>query len=113
LATAPRFRPAAYTLFGVGLASLAAGAYIGLQSSVGRQRFANAQTDANGVVISLTRQDAIALDASVRNQALLANVLFAVGGTLAAGGAGLWIAGTVSPATQGGGGGVVLGGSLP
>jgi len=111
LAPAPRFRGVSIALFATGAAALGVGTAFALLSSAGRQRFASAQTDTAGNVTGLTRQQALDLDASVRMQALVADLLFAAGGLLAATGVTLFIIGTVSPA--GGGGGVVLGGALP
>lgn len=100
--SSPRFRPAAWTLVGTGVAALGIGLAFGLIANSERTRFTQATRDSAGVITGLTRQGALELDAAMRTHALVADILFAVGGALAATGVGLWIAGTISPAPAGG-----------
>ena len=108
----PRFRPVSIALMATGAVSVGVATAFALMSTAGRQRFASATTDLAGNVNGMTRQQALDLDVQVRTQALVADILFGAGGLLAATGVTLFIIGTVSPA-EGGGGGFVIGGTLP
>ena len=106
----------------MGIAVLAAGAVaagvgavFGIQASDARTRVAGAERDGLGRVTSITQRDAQALETTARSQATLANVLFGVGGGLAAAGVVLIIIGpdsapsvALSPAP----GGVLVSGSF-
>lgn len=86
----PRFRPAAWTLVGLGGASLVAGVVLGVLSSSARSTFESSTT--------LTRAEALALDRQARGTAVGANVAFVSAGVLAAAGVLLFILGAPSDA---------------
>lgn len=86
----PRFRPAAWTLVGLGGASLVAGVVLGVLSSSARSTFESSTT--------LTRAEALALDSRARGTAVGANVAFVSAGVLAAAGVLLLFLGAPSDA---------------
>lgn len=95
--------------------SAGVGLVLGLMSNDARAKVTNAPRDDLGRVTGLTQREASALEASARGQATVANVLFGVGGGLAAAGVVLIILGpsaepavALSPAP----GGVVVTGSF-
>jgi hypothetical protein len=108
-------RVAAYGVFAAGVVGLGVGAALGIVSFMNRNTINNAMRDANGNVTGLTQTQAYALDAQVHTFATVANVLFGVGGALAATGVVLFI---VSPSSSGSvalapaGNGFVLSGSF-
>lgn len=75
-------RPAGIAVGVGGLAALGVGAYLGVQASEARAKIAGAQTNADGVVVSLTQAEAAKLDQTARSSALAANVLMVAGGAL-------------------------------
>ncbi len=108
-------RPAGFAVLGGGVIAAGVGVVFGLQSAAARAKVTNATRDAAGRVVSLTQQEAATLESSAQRQALAANVLFGVGGGLAAAGVVLVVMGpssapvvTMAPAP----GGVVLSGSF-
>ncbi|MFZ5438536.1 MAG: hypothetical protein ACOZQL_00940 [Myxococcota bacterium] len=108
-------RPVGVGLLGAGAVAAGVGVVFGLQANAARAKVVDAQRDASGRVTSLTQREAAALEASAQSQALLANVLFGVGGALAAAGVVLIIVGpseapvvTLAPTP----GGVVLSGTF-
>jgi hypothetical protein len=74
---APRFRPLAYTLAGVGIVALATGVGFGLQAQSARTGLQRTE---------LTRAEALALAPQAVQNATIANVLFVAGGALVASG---------------------------
>ncbi len=62
------------------------GAVFGVMAKGQQSRIDNAATNAQGQVTGITQKEAYQLDASARTNALIANVMFGVGGALAAGG---------------------------
>lgn len=108
-------RPAGIVVLGVGAVAAGVGVVLGLQANEARAKLAAATRDELGRVTSLTQRDAVALEASSRTQATAANVLFGVGGALAAAGVVLIVLGpsaepavALSPAP----GGLVLTGAF-
>lgn len=100
----PRFRPLAYGAMGLGVAGLGVGIFFGASSSSERSRALNVSRDANGVITSETQKQANQLQTQSLSDANTANILFAVGGGLAAAGVTLWLVGgqmSVSPAPGG------------
>jgi hypothetical protein len=91
-------RVAAYGVFAAGVVGLGVGAALGIVSFMNRNTINNAMRDSNGNVTGLTQTQAYALDAQVHTFATVANVLFGVGGALAATGVVLFI---VSPSSAG------------
>jgi len=69
------------------------GVAFGVNSSATRAKVTGATKDDTGKVVSLTQVQAAALEANAKQDALIANVLFAAGGTLGAAGLVLTIVG--------------------
>jgi hypothetical protein len=90
-------RAASIALIAAGAVSLGVGVALGVVSFVDRNKVNNAMKDANGVVTGITQADAFALDATVHTTATVANVLFGVGGALAAAGVIIFI---ISPSSS-------------
>lgn len=108
-------RPVGIAAVGAGAVAAGVGLILGVQASDARRRVTNADRDELGRVTSISQRDAQALETTSRSQAVIANVLFGVGGGLAAAGVVLIIIGpdsspvvALSPAP----GGVVLSGSF-
>jgi hypothetical protein len=108
-------RPTGIVLLGAGVVAAGVGVVFGLQSSAARTQVTNATKDELGRVTSVTQSQAAALETSARTQASVANVLFGVGGALAAAGVVLVVLGpssdpvvALSPAP----GGVLVAGSF-
>lgn len=108
-------RPTGIAVLGAGAVAAGVGVVLGLQANDARSKVANATRDELGRVTSLSQREALALEASGRSQATIANVLFGVGGALGAAGLVLIILGpeqaptvALSPTA----GGVVLSGSF-
>ncbi|MDP1826484.1 MAG: hypothetical protein Q8L48_24660 [Archangium sp.] len=108
-------RPTGVVLLGAGAVAAGVGVVMGLMSSDARARVANAPRDDLGRVTGLTQREAAALETTALSQATVANVLFGVGGGLAAAGVVLIILGpsgepamALAPAP----GGVVVSGSF-
>ncbi len=80
-------------LMGLGVASIAVGAYFGASAGAAAAKFNAAKTDSAGRVTDLTHKDAVALGAQQRMQATLANVFYATGLALAVGGVTLFVLG--------------------
>lgn len=79
-------RPTGWGLLGAGVVAGGVGVAFGLLANGARSTVLNAETNANGLVTSLTQREAAALEQQARTNATLANVLFGVGGALAAAG---------------------------
>ena len=62
------------------------GVMFGVFANQSRAKIDNAATNAQGQVTGITQREAYQLDSSVRTNATLANVMYGVGGALAAGG---------------------------
>jgi len=62
------------------------GVAFGVMADGSRKRIENADTNAQGQVTEITQREAYQLDGSVKTNATIANVMFGVGGALAAGG---------------------------
>ncbi len=73
---------AGYVAAGVGVVGAGIGTVFGFQSSSARNTFNNASPDASGVVTSITRAHALQLQSDAKSAALLANVLWGIGGGL-------------------------------
>jgi hypothetical protein len=84
-------RAASFGMFGAGVVGLGVGTVLGVLSYVDRNKVNNATRNAQGVVIGLSQPDAYSLDSTVRTTATAANILFGVGGALAATGVVLFI----------------------
>ena len=92
-------RISAVVVAGLGVASLGTGAVFGVRSSQSRSQFDQA-TSAMQLISSLTRAQALQLDANARSQALIANVLFVTGAALVVTGVVLWLLGAPTPHAQ-------------
>ncbi len=79
-------RPTGVALLGAGAAAAGVGIFMGMQASAARSSFESAARDESGRVTSMTQREAEALETRSRTQSLTANVLFGVGGGLAAAG---------------------------
>lgn len=108
-------RPTGVVLLGAGAVAAGVGAVMGVMSNDARARVNGAARDDLGRITDLTQREAAALETSALSQATVANVLFGVGGGLAAAGVVLIILGpsgepavALSPAP----GGVVVTGSF-
>ena len=104
------FKTIGYVVGGVGVAALITGAIFALKLSSDRSQLEHPQTDSDGRIVGLTQVQATALAKSSETDALLSNVFLVSGGVLTAGGATLWVVGTVNTPAQGSGGEVGLGG---
>jgi len=81
---------------GVGAAGVVAagvGTVFGVMAQSTSAKVANAERDASGRIIGLTRVEGLALDEQQRTQALLANTLWIAGGAMAATGVALFFLG--------------------
>lgn len=76
-------RPVGYSLLAVGAAGVGVGVIFGLQSKGARDQLSSLMPNEQGVIDSITQKKAFELDAQAREQALVANILFGVGGGLA------------------------------
>lgn len=108
-------RPTGIALLSAGAVAAGVGVVFGFQSVDARARVTNATRDGEGRVTTVTQREAVALEASARSQATVANVLFGIGGAFAATGLVLIILGpsgepamALSPVP----GGVVVSGSF-
>jgi len=86
-------RPTGFGVLGAGAVAAGVGVFLGLQANEARAKVAAATRDELGRITSLSQRDAMALEASSRANATTANVLFGVGGALAAAGVVLIILG--------------------
>lgn len=77
-------RPTGYGLLGAGVVAGGVGVVFGLMANGARSTVLNAETNASGLVTGLTQREAAALEQQAQTNALLANVLWGVGGALAA-----------------------------
>ncbi len=77
-------RPAGIAVGGGGLVGIGVGAALGVQARDARAKIAQAETNAEGVVVGLSQAEAARLDASARSSAVAANVLMIAGGALSA-----------------------------
>lgn len=90
-------RPTGFVLVGAGAVAAGIGVALGLGANDARSKVTAATRDELGRITSLTQRDAAALEASAHTQASVANVLFGVGGALAAAGVVLVVMG---PSTE-------------
>lgn len=90
-------RSVGIVLGGSGAVALGVGAFVGLRSTQARSELLLATKAADGRVTSLSQREAHDLERSFQRDASAANVLFATGATLAAGGLLLWWLGSPSP----------------
>lgn len=81
------------SLVAAGVATVAAGGWFGAQSASHLETIRTAERDGQGRVIGLTQPQAFAHERQARTDAIVANVLFASGMALAAGGATTWFFG--------------------
>lgn len=79
-------RPLGIGFLGAGAVAAGIGVVLGVQAEGARAQLTNAPRDDQGRVTGLTQRDAAALEATSRDQAMVANVLFGVGGACAAAG---------------------------
>ncbi len=86
-------RPVGIAVLCAGVVGGAVGVVMGVQANDARNKVNTATRDEQGRVTSLTQRDAQALETNARSQATVANVLFGVGGGLAAAGVVLIILG--------------------
>jgi hypothetical protein len=86
-------RIASLVCLGLGAAAAGSGAYFGLASTNSFRAISTAPRSMDGVVTGLTEVQGEALREQGRTQALVANVLFGVGGAAALGAVILWAAG--------------------
>jgi hypothetical protein len=86
-------RPVGIAVLGAGAVAAGIGVALGVQANAARAKVNDASRDELGRVTSLTQREAQALETSARSQATIANVLFGVGGGLAAAGVVLIILG--------------------
>ena len=77
-------RPTGWGLLGAGVVAGGVGVVFGLMANGARSTVLNAEKNANGLVTGLTQREAAALEQQARTNATLANVLWGVGGALAA-----------------------------
>lgn len=91
-------RPAGLSVGAVGLAALGTGVVFGYLSISARAKLDNPVTDTSGVVVGMTQRQAAALDQTARTDALVADVLFVVGGVLTATGVALFVLAPRPPA---------------
>lgn len=92
-------RPVGLAVLSAGVVAAGVGVVMGVQANAAREKVMTATRDELGRVTSLTQRDAQALEVSARSQATVANVLFGVGGGLAAAGMVLIILGPSSETT--------------
>ena len=92
-------RPVGIGVLSAGVVAAGVGVVMGVQANEARNKVNTATRDEQGRVTSLTQRDAQALEVSARSQATVANVLFGVGGGLAAAGVVLIILGPSSEPT--------------
>lgn len=96
-ALASPLRPIGYALFGAGAVAAGVGVVFGVMSSGARTKVTSAMPGESGLITALTQREALALEQQARAQATIANVLFGVGGALAAAGVVLFFVGAPAP----------------
>ena len=107
-----RFRPVAYAAVGTAVVAAGVGADSGVQSAFARGRLERPVLDEQGRVTGLKQSEVPELNAQLKRDALIADVLFGASGALAITGVSFWIAGMparASPTV----GGVAISGALP
>lgn len=77
-------RPTGWGLLGAGVVAGGVGVVFGLMANGARSTVLNAEKNASGLVTGLTQREAAALEQQAQTNAVIANVLFGVGGALAA-----------------------------
>ena len=92
-------RPTGFVLVGAGAVAAGIGVALGLGAQDARSKMTGATRDDLGRITSLTQREAAALEAGAHTQAGVANVLFGVGGALAAAGVVLVVMGPSSEPT--------------
>jgi hypothetical protein len=108
----PLMRGIGFSMIGVGVASLAAGTLFGLLAQNTRSDVArrSMMVDSSNDIKGITQDQAQGLTQRGNLQALLANVLWGVGGGLLVAGSVIWFFGRDVFVVPGGGGGIGLGG---
>jgi hypothetical protein len=91
---APRYRPLAIGFGIAGGLALAGGIAAGVAMRGAENQARSATTDSNGVVTTLTRVQALALDEQAHQWATVANIGFVAAGVLVAAGVTTWILGS-------------------
>ena len=86
-------------LWGGAVLSSGVGAWFGAQSNGRLESIRTAERDGEGRIIGLTQREAFALERQSRVDATVANVLFATGAALAAGGVTTWFFGGAAAVT--------------
>jgi len=76
--------PTGFGLVGASVVAGGVGVVFGLMASSARSTVLNAEKNANGLVTGLTQREAAALEQQARTSATVANVLWGIGGALAA-----------------------------
>ena len=74
--------PISLTMMVAGAGAGGVGTYFGLQSSNARRQFATATGASSGIVVGLTRQQALELDSQAKNGGTIANTLWISAGAL-------------------------------
>lgn len=91
--TASKVRILPWALVGGGVAAGAVGAIFGVKAQGERAKVTGAPVDTNGVVTTMTRAQALKLDAAARSDSAIANSLMAAGIGLAVTGGVVWFLG--------------------
>jgi hypothetical protein len=106
-ASAPSLlRPAAYTALGVAVLAAAVGGAFGIGAQAARGRFLSA-TSEGGLVTTLTREQALGLEADARAFSVVANACFIGAGVAGVTGVVLWLLGLRAASVTPVGGGAV------
>lgn len=92
-------RPIGYAVGGAGVVAVGVGVVFGVLANGARSRVTGATQDGQGLVTGVTQRETAALEQQARTQATLANVLFGVGGALAAAGVVLFFVGAPAPSS--------------
>ena len=93
-------RPVGYVLIAAGVVSIGVAGAFGFLSQDARSQIAGAEKNPAGIVTGLTQKRAFELNASAKSNALIANVLYGVGGGIAVLGGVLWLVGGPSSDTK-------------
>jgi hypothetical protein len=86
-------RPTGWGLLGAGVAAGGAGVAFGLLANGARSKVLDAEKNADGLVTGISRREALSLEQQAHTNAIVANILFGVGGALAASGVVLMLLG--------------------
>ena len=93
-ASGPRLRPLAYSLLGAGVAAAVTGLFFGVSSQ--QAHFVLNKPPMTDGKVTLTRDEALALDRRASGHALVANSLFIGAGVAVVTGAVIWLLGAFS-----------------